>query len=198
MKILRGLVACAFAFALAGCAAPADLLEQNAAGIPPTAAKQILIILDGKIFGAPLFGTEGHAYLTGLGQGLQSALVGIPTTVVVVDPMMMANPVPPALQATRPSHTIRVFTVSDTQRNGFPISAVWQMDVADMTMTAIPAADGKPSGTRFTSKPVYKARAEGDTCLVSDSQATQCGASMGKFLGETLRTAHAVLFDGGS
>lgn len=197
MKILRGLGACCAALALTSCVATPDLLEQNDSGAMPTVASRILIVVDGKIFGAPLFGSEGHAYLSGLGTGLKAALASVPSQVVSVDPMMFGNPVLPALESSRPSHMVRVFTVSNTQRQGFPISAVWQMDVSRVAISAIPPADGKPAGTRIKTTGIYKARAEGDTCLESDSRATKCGEAMGKLLGESLRAAHVVQIESG-
>lgn len=198
MKILRGLAACGAVLALTSCVAAPDLLEQNNAGATPSVARQLLIVVDGKIFGAPLFGTEGHAYLSGLGTGLKSALGAVPSRVVDVDPMMFGNPVLPALEASRPTHVVRVFTVSNTQRQGFPISAVWQMDVSRVAISAIPPADGKPAGTRFKATGIYKARAEGDTCLESDDRAMKCGEAMGKLFGESLLAAHVVQIDAGN
>lgn len=60
--------------------------------------------------------------------------------------------------------------------------AVWQMDVSRVAIATIPSADGKPAGTRFSATLVYKARAEGDTCLESDSRAMKCGGE-GKVVG---------------
>jgi hypothetical protein len=198
MKLLRGLAACTAVLALTACVAAPDLLEQNNSGATPTVARQLLIVVDGKIFGAPLFGTEGHAYLSGLGTGLKGALGSVPSRVVDVDPMMFGNPVLPALESSRPSHIVRVFTVSDTQRQGFPISAVWQMDVSRVAISTIPPADGKPAGTRFKTTGIYKARAEGDTCLESDDLAMKCGEAMGKLLGESMLAAHVVQVDTGN
>ena len=177
---------------LVSCAETPDLLEQNAASGTPTIAKQVLIVVDDKVFGAPFFGTPGRAYLKGLGTGLQDALPGIATSVVDVDSMGLGNPIPHALYATRPSHVLRVFTVSNKQRNGFPISAVWQLDVNTVAITSRPAADGKPSVTNFGFTPIYKARAEGDTCLESDTSAEKCGVTMGRFLGKAMISGHAV------
>ncbi len=198
MRLLRGFTACAVAAALAGCVIQPDLLEQNSAGAPPTAANRILVVVDSRLFGNPPYGTEGRAYMSGLGSGLQHALADVPSKVVEVDAMAFTNPVPPALQALQPSHAIRVHTVSDLRRADVPIHATWQMDVSSVTTAAIPATEGKPAGTRFTLKPIYKARAEGDTCLDSDGLAYQCGEAMGKLLGDTLRAAHVMQFGAGA
>jgi hypothetical protein len=181
--------------ALSACANTPTLIDQNEAGGPPVAAKSILIFVDGRVFDAPLFGTQGRAFLTGLGDGLQGALAGVPTRVVQIDPMQLDNPVPSAFKSAQPTQTIRVATISDRQRNGTPVSAVWQMTVSNVKTTTVAAADGKPARETFQMTPVYKLRAEGDVCLVSDNGAHECGESMGKFLGSTLRAAHAIQLD---
>ncbi|CAB3763309.1 hypothetical protein LMG29660_04722 [Burkholderia puraquae] len=106
--------------------------------------------------------------------------------------MKFVNPVPSALRAMRPSHTIRLFTESATARYGTAISATWQMEVSNVTTALVPATGDKPGGTRYTMKPIYRARADGETCLDSDSLAKKCGAAMGKLFGDTLRAAHVV------
>lgn len=113
------------------------------------------------MFDAPSFGKEGRAYLVGLGEGIQGALADVPTKVVELDVMKFVNPVPSALQAMSPSHTIRLFTESDMMRYGTPISATWQMEVSDVTTAPVPATNDKLGGTRYTIKPIYKARANG-------------------------------------
>ncbi|MCA8023654.1 hypothetical protein [Burkholderia metallica] len=49
------------------------------------------------MFDAPTFGSEGRAYLAGLGEGVRDALAGVPTKVVELDVMKFVNPVPAAL-----------------------------------------------------------------------------------------------------
>ncbi|NTX27061.1 hypothetical protein HT746_07930 [Burkholderia pyrrocinia] len=144
------------------------------------------------MFDAPAFGSEGRAYLAGLGEGVRDALAGVPTKVVELDVMKFVNPVPSALQAMRPSHTIRLFTESDMVRYGTPISATWQMGVSNVTSATVPATNDKPAGTRYTIKPIYRARADGEKCLDSDSLAKKCGAAMGEMFGDTLRAAHVM------
>ncbi|AXF19433.1 hypothetical protein CUJ89_02160 [Burkholderia pyrrocinia] len=116
----------------------------------------------------------------------------MPTKVVELDIMKFVNPVPSALRAMRPSHTIRLFTESDMLRYGTPISATWQMEVSNVTTAPVPATSDKPAGTRYTIKPIYKARADGETCLDSDSLAKKCGTAMGKMFGDALRAAHVM------
>lgn len=192
MKTIRGIAICVVAALVSGCVATPNLIGEGTAGIAPTKADAILIVVDGKIFDAPAFGSEGRAYLAGLGEGIRDALAGVPTKVVELDEMKFGNPVPSALQAMRPSHTIRLFTESDMVRYGTPISATWQMEVSNVTAASVPASNGKPAGTRYTIKPIYRARADGETCLDSDSLAKKCGAAMGKMFGDTLRAAHVM------
>ena len=198
MKTLRGLTTCVVATLVSGCVATPDLIGENTAGIAPTEATAILVVVDGKAFDRPEYGSEGHAYLAGLGEGIQAALAGVPTRIVELDEMKFVNPVPAALRAMRPSHTIRLFTESGTTRNGTPISATWQMEVSNVMTTLVPATGDKPGGTRYTIKPIYKARADGETCLDSDSFAKKCGAAMGKMFGDTLRAAHVVQMSAGT
>lgn len=192
MKTLRGLTTCVVAALVSGCVATPNLIGENTAGIAPTEATAILVVVDGKAFDGPAFGSEGRAYLAGLGEGILAALAGVPTKVVELDEMKFVNPVPAALRAMGPSHTIRLFTESEMARYGTPISATWQMEVSNVTTTLVPATGDKPGGTRYTIKPIYKARADGETCLDSDSLAKKCGAAMGKMFGDTLRAAHVV------
>jgi hypothetical protein len=198
MKALRGLTTCAVAALVSGCVATPNLIGENTAGIAPTEATAILVVVDGKAFDGPAFGSEGRAYLAGLGEGLQAALAGVPTKIVELDEMKFVNPVPAALRAVRPSHTIRLFTESETARHDTPISATWQMEVSNVTTTLVPATGDKPGGTRYTIKPIYKARADGETCLDSDGLAKKCGAAMGKMFGETLRAAHVMQMGAGT
>ena len=192
MKTMRGIAVCVVAALVSGCVATPNLLGEGTAGATPTQASSILIVVDGRMFDAPSFGKEGRAYLVGLGEGIQGALADVPTKVVELDVMKFVNPVPSALQAMSPSHTIRLFAESDMMRYGTPISATWQMEVSDVTTAPVPATNDKPGGTRYTIKPIYKARANGETCLDSDSLARKCGVAMGKMFGETLRAAHVV------
>ncbi|WP_174987506.1 hypothetical protein [Burkholderia lata] len=198
MKTLRGLTTCAVAALVSGCVATPNLIGENTAGIAPTEATAILVVVDGKAFDGPAFGSEGRAYLAGLGDGIQAALAGVPTKIVELDEMKFVNPVPAALQAMRPSHTIRLFTESATARHGTPISATWQMEVSKVTTALVPATGDKPDGTRYTIKSIYKARADGETCLDSESLAKKCGAAMGKMFGDTLRAAHVVQMSAGA
>ncbi|MDR0244893.1 MAG: hypothetical protein LBJ65_25130 [Burkholderia sp.] len=178
MKTLRGLTTCVVAALVSGCVATPNLIGESTAGIAPTEATAILVVVDGKTFDGQAFGSEGRAYLAGLGEGIQNALTGVPTKVVELDEMKFVNPVPAALQATRPSHTIHLFTESGIARYGTPISATWQMEVSNVTIAPVPATVDKPASTRYTIKPVYKARADGETCLDSDSLAKKCGADL--------------------
>ncbi|VWC02982.1 hypothetical protein BLA14095_04853 [Burkholderia lata] len=198
LKTLRGLTTCAVAALVSGCVATPNLIGENTAGIAPTEATAILVVVDGKAFDGPAFGSEGRAYLAGLGDGIQAALAGVPTKVVELDEMKFVNPVPAALRAMRPSHTIGLFTESSTVRYGTPISATWQMEVSNVATALVPATGDKPGGTRYTIKPIYKARADGETCLDSDSLAKRCGAAMGKMFGDTLRAAHVVRMSAGA
>jgi len=198
MKTLRALTTCVVAALVSGCVATPNLIGEDTAGIAPTEATAILVVVDGKAFDRPQFGSEGHAYLAGLGEGIQAALAGVPTKVVELDEMKFVNPVPSALQAMRPSHAIRLFTESATVRYSTPISATWQMEVSKVTTALVPATGDKPGGTRYMMKPIYIARADGETCLDSDSLAKKCGAAMGKMFGETLRAAHVVQMGAGT
>lgn len=133
MKTIGGIATCVVAALVSGCVATPNLIGEGTAGIAPTKADAILIVVDGKVFDAPAFGSEGRAYLAGLGDGIRDALAGVPTKVVELDEMRFVNPVPLALQAMRPSHTIGLFTESDILRYGTPISATWQMEVSNVT-----------------------------------------------------------------
>ncbi|RBB35782.1 hypothetical protein DPV79_27610 [Burkholderia reimsis] len=61
---------------VSGCVATPDLIGENTAGIAPTEATAILVVVDGKAFDRPEYGSEGRAYLAGLGEGIQAALAG--------------------------------------------------------------------------------------------------------------------------
>ncbi|WP_175023549.1 hypothetical protein [Burkholderia aenigmatica] len=198
MKTLRGMTTCVVAALVSGCVTTPNLVDESVAGITPTHASGILIVVDGKIFDSPSFGSEGRAYLAGLGEGIQGTLTDIPTQLVELDVMKFVDPIPHALDAMHPSHLVRLYTASDLRRNDTPVSATWQMTVSDVKMTPVAPTDEKPAGTRYTFKPIYKARADGDTCVDSDSLAKQCGAAMGKILGDALRAAHVMQIGAGT
>ncbi|MCA8354507.1 hypothetical protein [Burkholderia cepacia] len=61
---------------VSGCVATPDHIGGNTAGIAPTEATAILVVVDGKAFDRPEYGSEGYAYLAGLGEGIQAALAG--------------------------------------------------------------------------------------------------------------------------
>ncbi|WP_250512313.1 hypothetical protein [Caballeronia sp. INDeC2] len=67
-----------------------------------------------------------------------------------------------------------------------------------MAVTRFAAVNGRPSGTRFDAEPAYEIRAEGDACFSSTARAQECGASMGKVLGEALRAAPVLHIDAGA
>jgi hypothetical protein len=202
MKLSRGIALGVLAVALSGCASAPDLIEQSSApGITPTQVSRVLIVVDGNMFATPLYGRFGRAYMTGLGRGLQEALTGVPSQVVEVDAMSFGNPALSALTATRPSHAIRVYTISSTQRNGTPIDSVWQMNVDDVTISPTATAanvSGKPVGIHVQLRSIYRARAEGDTCFDAETLADKCGEAMGKTFGDALRKSHAVLMTEGA
>lgn len=213
MRFLHRWAAVVLAIALAGCTTPPQFLEQNTAvGVTPSPATRVLIVIDGKMFGDQLaFGSEGEAYLQGLAQGFQQALPEVQSQVVRVgDPMSFGNPVPRAIHALRPSHMIRLWTASVTRRglvvsntgmvapttsDMTPVSAVWEMDAVTVGIGDVP---DRPGTIHVTTRMIYKARTEGDTCTDSDSMATHCGAEMGKFLADTLRAAHVMQFGSGA
>nr|WP_175798442.1 hypothetical protein [Burkholderia anthina] len=194
MKILHCFVACVVATLVSGCiTTPPDLLRESSAGIAPTTANSILVFVNSTAFDSPPFGTQGPAYLSGLGKGMQEALNGIPTKVIQLDSMGFDNQVRPAITTMRPSHIIRLFPVSVLSRQGTPISVTWQIDVSSMTTTPVSAINVKSASTRFMTQPVYRAQASGETCLDTDSLAQKCGMEMGKLLGDAVRAAHVML-----
>ncbi|MDN7562286.1 hypothetical protein [Burkholderia orbicola] len=199
MKILQCFAACAITTLVSGCInTPPNLLRESSAGIAPSAAHNILVIVNGTAFDAPIFGSQGPAYLSGLGQGTQEALTNIPTKVIRIDAMEFDNQVQQTITAMRPSHVIRLSTVSELSRRGTPISATWQIDVSNVTATPVPAANGRPANTHFTVQPIYRAQADGETCIDTDSLAKKCGTEMGKLLGNAVRAAHVMLLDPGT
>ncbi|WP_175240813.1 MULTISPECIES: hypothetical protein [Burkholderia cepacia complex] len=199
MKILRCFAACVISSIVSGCiATPPSLLRESSAGVEPTAANGILVIVNGTAFDSPVFGSQGPAYLSGLGEGLQNALTSIPTKVIKLDAMAFDNQVQPAITSMRPSHIIRLSTVSELSRHGTPVTATWQIDVSNVMAMPIPAANEKPAGTRFTLQPIYRAQADGETCLDTDSFAQRCGIAMGKLLGKAVRAAHVIRVDSGT
>jgi hypothetical protein len=215
MRSMHVWSAALLAVALAGCTTPLQMLGQNiATGVVPTQATQVLIVLDGKVFGEkPTFGSEGQAYLDGLGEGLQQGLPEVQAKVIQIgDPLAFGNPMPGALRQVRPSHVIRVWTAS-LERQGLtmtntggaplsagmtPVSAVWEMDATSVTLTDLPATAGKHAALRIATRPIYKMRTRGDTCTDSDTLATRCGVEMGKFMADKLRAAHVMLLGAGS
>lgn len=199
MKALRLLATCAFATALgalSACTTTPELIRETSAGTTSTVRNEVLIVLSSKVFGATAFGSEGEAYMSGVGAGLQAALAGFPTKIIEVDGMTLGNPLGKAYRADRPSHAISVSTVSFAAHDGIPFSAVWQMDVASLTITDLPGVDGKPNGLRVATTPIYKLRAKGDTCFVTDHQAERCGETMGKMLGAHLLASHVITATG--
>lgn len=199
MKILHCFAACAVATLVCGCiTTPPDLLRESSAGIAPTTVNNILVIVNGTAFDSPAFGTQGPAYLSGLGTGMQESLNSVPTKVIRFDSMGFDNQIQPTIAAMRPSHIIRLFTVSELSRQGTPVSATWQIDVSRVTTTPVPAADAEPASTRFKVQPIYRAQASGETCLDTDTLAQKCGVEMGKLLGNALRAAHVMLVNPGT
>ncbi|MEM5384712.1 hypothetical protein VSR68_14080 [Paraburkholderia phymatum] len=198
MKKLRVLALCAAVIELTSCAADAPrLLEESNAGAFPITPNAILVVVDDGVFDSPVLGTMGDAYRSGLRRGLQSTLGGVPTNFIDVHSMTQAARIAPQLRATRPSHTLRLFTRSSMRRGTLPISVVWQMEVSSVVFHTVFSLKGIPK-VEVASTPLYEASAEGDACMLSDSAADKCGEAMGQLLGERLRAAHVLQIDAGS
>lgn len=136
--------------------------------------------------------------MSGLGKGMQEALTNIPTKVIRLDAMGFDNQVQPTITAMRPSHVVRLSTVSELSRRGTPISATWQIDVSNVTATPVLAANENPASTHFMVQPIYRAQADGETCIDTDRLAQKCGIEMGKLLGNAVRAAHVMLLTPGT
>jgi hypothetical protein len=164
---------------LESCAVSPRLLEQTSSARSSIPATNVLIVVDGKAFGNPPFGPGGRAY------------------VVTIDPMQLENPEMKALNEIHPNYVLRLRTLSVTSRNAVPITAVWQLDASEVSMTAS-RLPGQPqlTHTQFNFRAVYRARAQGPTCsgslLGSEDSARRCGREMGKVFADALLDAQVI------
>ncbi|WP_250499054.1 hypothetical protein [Caballeronia sp. GAWG1-5s-s] len=198
-RTIRTLALALTAFATAACASDPRLLDQHAlyesAKRPAT---KVLIVVDSKAVSDPTLTDEIHAYTQSMSEAVQEALT--PMLTQLLDSTATTDSRPPAktLIDMRPSHLIRIAPSASSSVNGMPVRYTWVLEVADVSIRRFAAIDGKPSGTSIKTIPIYEMRAEGDACFLTARRAQECGAAMGKLLGETLRAAPESPFSSGS
>lgn len=187
----RTVLALAFLVAAsAACASDPRVLDQHpfeeASATPPS---KMLIVVDSKALADPRVHDEIQAYTTGMAAAVQDALAPIPAQFLDITGTATSRPAGGKLLELRPSHLIRLVPAGSGSVNGLPVSYTWTLELADVSITRFPAAYGRPSGTSVKTIPTYEIRAEGDACFSTVRHAQECGAAMGKVLGETLRAA---------
>jgi hypothetical protein len=196
MKKLFRVVAFVFAVVLTGCAIKPRVLEQTSAERTAMPAKSVLIVINGTVFDNPPFGPEGKAFLDAMGSALQASVSGVPVRVITTGPMQLENPEPKALKEMHPNYVLRLHAASLTMRNAVPVSAVWQLDAAEVSIAVTTSQEqGKASttSTQFNFRTVYRVRVQGPvgpgSVFDSEHSARNLGTAMGKTLGDAVATA---------
>ncbi|WP_106857592.1 hypothetical protein [Caballeronia novacaledonica] len=187
------------AFASASCASDPRVLDrQELEGFSTKPATKLLIVVSSKAVSDPRVNVEIEAYKNAMTAAVQTALRPVPAQLVDITSSNSSNPLSQTLFDFRPSHVIQISPAGSSSVNGFPVGYTWRLEVSDVSITRFAAEGGKPSGTSIKRIPAYEMKAEGDACFLTTRQAKECGASMGKLLGEALRAAPVLQIEAGT